>query len=64
MINEQKFTFTTSEIKELKARFNMENRKNSEVLEEWAYREFDMRHNGFVTIGKATNTYVTIRELE
>lgn len=64
MINEQKFEFTNSEIKELKKKFCMENKTNSEVLEEWAYREFDMRHNGCVTLGKVTKYSVIVRELE
>lgn len=33
MINEQKFEFTNSEIKELKARYNMENRKH--IAKSW-----------------------------
>ena len=62
-IMEQKHKFSKKDIGGIKYNFNMQDKSNQEVLEEWVYRQYDMKHNGTVTIGKVTKYTVTVVDM-
>jgi len=57
----EKYDFTKEQLKKLKEFFKVEDVETA--LENWAYVEFDLKHNGSKCIGKIGKTFIEIQEL-
>ena len=58
----KKFRFNKEELESMRIKFEVGS--NQEALELWAYSEFDLKHNGSLTLGKVGKTSVEIQEIE
>lgn len=57
----EKIQFTKDEVKDLMFTYNT--KKPEKALEEWAYRQYDLRHNASIYIKKTGKTFIEIGEM-
>lgn len=56
----ERITFDKDEVKDLMKRYNK--RTPEKALEEWAYWQYDLKHNASVYIKRVGKTFVDIAE--
>ena len=58
----ERHKFTKDEVKRLMKCYKV--KTPEEALENWAYREFDLKHNASLMIGKQGKTFIEIKEMD